>query len=324
MRYIKLGKTDIEVSVVGLGAWAIGGWMWGGTNESDSIKAINTAIDMGVSLIDTAPAYGMGLSEEIVGKAIKGRRDKVIIATKCGLVWNFDKGELFFIYESGEKVYRFLGPESIRYEVEKSLSRLGIDYIDIYQTHWQDRTTPIEDTMETLMDLKKEGKIRSIGASNASLEQLKQYNQAGQLDVDQEEYNLIDNKAEEENLPWCRNNSVTLFAYSSLAKGLLTGKISPDREFKGDDLRKDDFRFSVRNRKKINSVLEDEFKPIADRYGLSIAQLSIATLVSQDGVVALCGARNERQAEENAKAGDRVIEESDIEKVRNTIEALNL
>lgn len=324
MRYVKLGKTDIEVSVVGLGTWAIGGWMWGGTNESESIRAINTAIDMGISLIDTAPAYGKGLSEEIVGKAIKGKRDKVIIATKCGLVWKFDKGELFFIYESGEKVYRFLGPKSIRYEIEQSLSRLGVDYVDLYQTHWQDKTTPIEDTMETLMDLKKEGKIRSIGASNASLGQLKQYDHAGQLDVDQEKYNLIDNEVEQENLPWCRDNRVTMLAYSSLAKGLLTGKITPDREFRGDDLRKDDYRFSIENRKKVNSVLEDGFKPIANNYGLSIAQLSIAALVSQDGVVALCGARNEKQAEENAKAGDCLIEKSDIEKVKKVLEALNL
>ncbi len=324
MRYIKLGKTDIEVSVIGLGTWAIGGWMWGGTSESESIKAINTAIDMGISLIDTAPAYGKGLSEEIVGKAIKGKRDKLIIATKCGLVWQFDKGELFFVYESGEKVYKFLGPKSIRYEIEESLSRLGIDYIDLYQTHWQDMNTPIEDTMETLMDLKKEGKIRSIGASNASLEQLKRYNQSGQLDVDQEKYNLIDNEVEQEILPWCRNDSVTLLAYSSLAKGLLTGRITPDREFKGDDLRKDDYRFKIDNRKKINSVLEDEFKPVAKKYGLSIAQLSVAALVSQDGVVALCGARNEKQAEENAKAGDCLIEKSDVIKIRNAIEALNL
>jgi methylglyoxal reductase len=324
MRYIKLGKTDIEVSVVGLGTWAIGGWMWGGTNESESIKAINTAIDMGINLIDTAPAYGMGLSEEIVGKAIKGKRDKFVIATKCGLVWDFEEGELFFIYESGEKVFRFLGPKSIRYEIEKSLSRLGIDYIDLYQTHWQDSTTPIEDTMETLMDLKKEGKIRSIGASNASLEQLKKYNQAGQLDADQEEYNLIDNRVEQENLTWCKNNKVTVLSYGSLAKGLLTGRIAPDREFIGDDLRKDDFRFKADNIKKVNSVLKEEFKPIADKYGLSIAQISIATLVSQGGVVALCGARNKRQAEENAKAGDSVIEESDVKKVRKVVESLNL
>jgi len=324
MRYIKLGKTDIEISVIGLGAWAIGGWMWGGTDESESIKAINTAVEMGINLIDTAPAYGKGLSEEIVSKAIKGKRDKLVIATKCGIVWHLEKGEFFFNYESGEKVYKYLGPESIRYEIEQSLSRLGTDYIDLYQTHWQDKTTLIEDTMETLMDLKKEGKIRSIGASNASLKDLEQYNQAGQLDVDQEKYNLIDNEVEQEALPWCKNNRVTMLAYSSLAKGLLTGKMTHDREFKGDDLRKNDPRFSKENRKKINSVLAAEFEPIAKKYGLSLAQLSVAALVSQNGVVALCGMRNEKQAKENAKAGDSLIEESDIMKIKNAVKTLDL
>jgi aryl-alcohol dehydrogenase-like predicted oxidoreductase len=323
MHYTKLGKTDLEVSVIGFGAWAIGGWMWGGTNESESIRAINIAIDMGINLIDTAPAYGKGLSEEIVGKAIKGKRDKLIIATKCGIIWHLDKGEFFFNFESGEKVYRFLGPKSIRYEIEQSLSRLGTDYIDLYQTHWQDKTTPIEDTMETLMDLKKEGKIRAIGASNANIEELEQYNQVGQLDVDQEKYNLIDNEVEQEILPWCKNNRVTMLAYSSLAQGLLTGKITLDREFGGDDLRKDDSRFSIENRQKINSVLADEFKPLAKKYNLSLAQLSIAILISQDDVVALCGIRNEKQAKENAKAGDFLIDESDIIKIRNSIETLD-
>jgi len=324
MRYITLGKTDIKVSVIGFGAWAIGGWMWGGTDEGQSLRAIDAAIDSGINLIDTAPAYGMGLSEEIVGRAIKGKRDKVVIATKCGLVWHLQKGEHFFDYQSGEKVYKYLGPQSIRYEIEQSLSRLGIDYIDLYQTHWQDTTTPVEDTMETLMDLKREGKIRAIGASNATLDQLKQYDKAGQLDVDQEKYSLIDTEVEKEQLPWCKENKVTMLAYSPLAQGLLTGKLGPEREFKGDDLRKSNPRFSVENRKKVKSLLERDFKPIAEKYDLSIAQLSVATLVSQDGVIALCGARNQEQAEENAKAGQFLIEQEDVERIRSLAAALDL
>lgn len=324
MRYTRLGKTDIEVSVIGLGTWAIGGWMWGGTDESESIKAINSALDMGINLIDTAPAYGKGLSEKIIGRAIKGKRDKVVIATKCGIVWHVDKGEFFFNYESGEKVYKFLGPKSIRYEIERSLSRLGTGYIDLYQTHWQDKSTPVEDTMETLMDLKKEGKIRAIGASNATLEELKRYSRAGQLDTDQEKYNLIDKEVEQEIFPWCRKNRITMLAYSSLARGLLTGRITQDREFRGDDQRKNDPGFSMENRIKINSVLEAVFKPIAGKYSLSVAQLSIAALISQSGVVSLCGIRNRRQAEENAKAGDYIIEEDDITKIRNAIKTLDL
>jgi len=261
----------------------------------------------------------MGYSEEIIGKAIKGKRDRVIIATKCGIQWHSNSGKFFFKYESGQKVYRYLDPESIRYEIEQSLSRLGIDHIDLYQTHWQDETTPIEDTMETLMDLKSEGKIRAIGASNAEMDDLKLYSGAGQLDVDQEKYSLIDRNIEKETLPWCRENNVTLLAYSPLVGGLLTGKISSDREFEGDDLRKDDPRFSIENRNKINSILKNDFKPIAEKYGLTLAQLSIAALVSQDNIVALCGARDEKQAEENAGAGDQFIGEADLLKMRTAI-----
>jgi len=133
MRYINLGKTDIKVSVIGFGAWAIGGWMWGGTDHQQSVRAVEAAIDAGINLIDTAPAYGQGLSEQIVGQAIKGKRDQVIIATKCGLVWNVERGEHFFDYQSGQQVYKYLGPESIRYEIDLSLKRLGIDHIDFYQ-----------------------------------------------------------------------------------------------------------------------------------------------------------------------------------------------
>lgn len=319
MRYINLGKTDIKVSVIGFGAWAIGGWMWGGTDHQQSVRAVEAAIDAGINLIDTAPAYGQGLSEQIVGQAIKGKRDQVIIATKCGLVWNVERGEHFFDYQSGQQVYKYLGPESIRYEIDLSLKRLGIDHIDLYQTHWQDTSTPIEETMGTLMELKKEGKIRAIGASNATLDQLKQYDQYGQLDVDQEKYSLIDTAVEEEVLPWCQENKVTMLAYSPIGQGLLTGKLDPDREFEGDDLRKGNPRFSAKNRKMMQDILNLYFKPIADKYGLSLTQLSVATLVSQENVIALCGARSQQQVEENARAGEPVIEPEDIAAVRQAL-----
>ncbi|MCG9478583.1 MAG: aldo/keto reductase [Actinomycetia bacterium] len=323
MRFITLGKTDIKVSVVGFGAWAIGGWMWGGTDHKKSVRAVETAIDSGINLIDTAPAYGQGLSEKIVGQAIKGKRDKVIIATKCGLVCHIQEGEYFFDYPSGQQVYKCLRPESIRYEVEQSLKKLDIDYIDLYQTHWQDTTTPIEETMATLMDLKKEGKIRAIGASNAALEQLKQYAEFGQLDVDQEKYSLIDTGVEKEILPWCKDNKVTMLAYSPMGQGLLTGKMGPEREFKGDDLRKNGPRFSVENRKIMQNIIDNDFKPVAEKYGLSITQLSVAALISQGGVVALCGARDESQVTENAQAGDSVLEQGDIDKIRQSIASIN-
>jgi aryl-alcohol dehydrogenase-like predicted oxidoreductase len=194
MRYRPLGASGIEASVVGLGAWAIGGWMWGGADEADSIRCIQAAVDLGVNLIDTAPVYGFGKSEEIVGKAIKGRRDKVVVATKCGLVWHTDKGQFFFKSSEenigvGEDIYtvhQYLGPECIRYEVELSLKRLQVDTIDLYQTHWQESTTPIADTMAELLKLKHEGKIRAIGVSNATTEHMDEYRAVGVLDCDQE------------------------------------------------------------------------------------------------------------------------------------------
>src|SRR5579864_4995578 len=185
MIYRSLGQSGITASVVAHGTWALGGWMWGGTDVRQSVRSIQTSLDAGVNFIDTAPAYGLGLSERIVGEAIRGRRDKVIISTKCGLVWHTTKGTYFVTLE-GNRIHRYLGPESIRYEVEHSLRRLETDYIDLYQTHWQDPTTPIEETMGTLLDLKKQGKIRAIGVSNCTVEQLRRYRAVGPVDAAQE------------------------------------------------------------------------------------------------------------------------------------------
>src|SRR4030042_4259858 len=154
MRYVKLGSTTIEVSVVAFGAWAIGGSWWGGTDEKASIEAIQASLDSGINFIDTAPSYGRGLSEELISKAIKGRRGKVVLATKCGIRWDLKKGTFFFNYATGQPGYRYLGKESIQHEIEESLRRLDTAYIDLYQTHWQDPTTPIGETMEKLIELK--------------------------------------------------------------------------------------------------------------------------------------------------------------------------
>lgn len=298
----EIGMSGIGASVVGLGTWAIGGWMWGGTDEKQSIAAIEAAIDEGISLIDTAPAYGQGLSEEIVGRAIKGKRDRVVLATKCGLVWHTTKGNHFFDYE-GTPVHRYLGTESIIYEIEQSLKRLGTDYIDHYITHWQDPTTPISETMETLESLKAKGKIRSIGASNVSPQDLAAYVAAGRLDAVQEEYSMVKRDIEVTLLPTCARHGVSTFSYSSLALGLLSGRIGPDRVFAGDDQRKDNPRFSVANRVKVARLMR-EIAPIASAHGASHAQIVIAWTIQQPGITfALCGARNPDQARENAKAG---------------------
>ena len=298
----EIGRSNIEASAIGLGTWAIGGWMWGGTDEAKSISAIQASIDEGVSLIDTAPAYGQGLSEEIVGKAIAGRRDKVVLATKCGLVWHTQKGNHFFDYD-GKPVHRYLGKDSIVQEVEQSLKRLGTDYIDHYITHWQDPTTPISETMEALETLKAQGKIRSIGASNTTVDDVKAYLAAGQLDAIQEEYSMIKRDIEETHVPLCLQEKVSVLSYSSLALGLLTGKIGPDRTFEGDDQRKDNPRFSVENRRKVAELMR-AIAPIAEAHGATKAQVVIAWTLQQPGITfSLCGARDPEQARENAKAG---------------------
>ena len=297
-----IGASGIQASVVGLGTWAIGGWMWGGTDEAESVAAIQTSIDEGVSLIDTAPAYGQGLSEEIVGKAIKGRRDEVVLATKCGLVWHTQKGNHFFDYD-GRPVHRYLGRESIMHEVEESLKRLGTDHIDLYITHWQDPTTPIEETVEALVRLKEQGKIRAIGASNVSPEELKAYVATGKLDAIQEEYSMVKRDIEETLLPISADNGVSTLSYSSLALGLLSGKMGPERTFSGDDQRKDNPRFSQSNREKVAQLMT-AISPVAARHHASEAQTVIAWTLQQPGITfALCGARNPDQARENARAG---------------------
>jgi aryl-alcohol dehydrogenase-like predicted oxidoreductase len=298
----EIGGSGLSASTIGLGTWAIGGWMWGGTDEADSVAAIQAAIDAGVTLIDTAPAYGMGRSEAILGKAIAGRRDQVVLATKCGLVWHTAQGNHFFD-QDGRPVHRYLGSESIAHELEESLRRLGTDHIDLYITHWQDPTTPVEETMGALLDLKRAGKIRAIGASNLTPSDLSSYLAAGGLDAVQEQYSMVHRDIEAEVVPACVRNGVSILSYSSLALGLLTGGIGPERVFAGDDLRIHDPRFSTENRLRAVAFAA-AVRPLADGLGATVAELVIAWTIRQPGITfALCGARNPAQARENARAG---------------------
>lgn len=328
MRYQKIGTADIEASVIVVGAWAMGGWMWGGTDEKDAVEAIHTALDRGVNIIDTAPIYGFGLSEQIVGKAIKGRRNDLVIATKCGMVCRPDVGEYKFnatakqVDEDGHIPIRiYLGGQSIRTEVEESLRRLQTDYIDVLQTHWQDSTTPIGDTMETLLRLKEEGKIRAIGACNSQTEHLSQYIDAGGLDVDQEMYSMLDRGLEQRGqLDFCEEQGVSVWPYSALAKGLLTGKMGPEREFPPGDLRAHNPRYSVENREKVRNML-NEFAPIAEEHDCTVGQLVLAWTLSRPGVShVLCGMRNAEQAEENAGAGDVEISSGEAERMNKILD----
>jgi methylglyoxal reductase len=302
----EIGRSGISASAIGLGTWAIGGWLWGGSDDAASIAAIRASIDNGVTLIDTAPGYGLGHAETLVGEAIASRRDEVIIATKCGLNWHHGKGTPFF-EELGHSVSRYLGADGIRYEVDESLRRLGTDYIDLYITHWQDAATPISETLEALEGLKAEGKIRAIGASNVSPQDLDAYLAAGRIDAIQEKYSLIDRELEAGLLPTARAQHVSLLSYSPLGQGLLTGLVGPDRVFAGDDLRRDNPRFSLENRRKCMAFAQ-AIKPLADRHGATVSQVVIAWTMMQPGIdFVLCGARGSEQAIENAQAGHIVL-----------------
>jgi methylglyoxal reductase len=327
MLYRELGASGIRASAVGLGAWAIGGWMWGGTPEDDAIRAIQTSLDHGVNLIDTAAVYGFGRSEEIVGKAIRGRRDQVLLATKCGLVWDREEGEFFFHADekgatpgpSEKKIYKCLRPDSIRRELEQSLTRLGVEHVDLYQTHWQDSTTPLADTVAALQKLKDEGKIRAVGVSNCGLGRLAAY---GPIASDQEKFSALDRGIEQNGiLDYCRRANIAVLAYSPLANGLLTGKMTPDRRFGEGDLRRMNPRFGRKNIERVNAMLE-RLDPIAQRHGVTIAELVIAWTFSQPGVTCvLCGARNAAQAEENARAGEITLSSDEIDAISGVFQA---
>lgn len=321
-----LGKSGLEASAVVFGAWAIGGWNWGGQEDAESIRALHAAIDAGVNLIDTAPVYGFGRSEEVVGRAIAGRRDQVLIASKVGMRWDTDKGKLFFrssdeeiTQDGSRRVHVYCGPESVRMEIEASLKRLRVDCIDLVQTHWQDETTPIAETMGELLRLKQQGKLRAIGACNASVEQLEEYRAVGQLDTDQERFSLLDRAAERDKLPWCRRNGVAFLAYSPLANGLLTGKMGPEREFSPGDMRNVRPRFSRENRQLVSDALRPLVSMAAER-NVTLAQLVVAWTLHQPGMThALVGARNERQAQENAAAASLQLGDSELSAISEAI-----
>ena len=214
MKTTRLGSSGIACADVGLGTWAMGGWMWGGSDDAAAVAAIRASLDAGVSLIDTAPAYGLGHAETLVGQALVGRRHEAVIATKCGLVWHTQQGTRFFD-EEGQPVYRHLGRESIFHEVEQSLKRLQTDYIDLYITHWQDATTPVEETMGALLELKQQGKIRAIGVSNVDAPTLTEYLKHGPVDAIQERYSLIDREIESTLLPLCRQHDIAVLGEHS-------------------------------------------------------------------------------------------------------------
>jgi aryl-alcohol dehydrogenase-like predicted oxidoreductase len=324
----KLGKSDLSVSPIVFGAWAIGGWMWGGADNKESLRAIHACLDHGISSLDTAPIYGFGLSEELVGEAIKGKRDRYEIMTKCGMRWEGTRGSYFFTSNDNSgiqrEIYTYSGRESIIAECEDSLRRLGTYYIDLYQVHWPDSTTPIEEAMEAFRLLLEQGKIRAAGVSNYSVEQMDRASSVVDLTSNQVPYSMVRRDIEKDVVPWCMDNNCGILAYSPLQRGLLTGKITPDYPFAPGDSRPESAHFKINNLIKTNKFL-DKIKVLADEKKCTLSQLVIAWTLLQPGItVALVGARTEEQVKQNAGALKVKLSEDEVALINKQLDKLNL
>jgi aryl-alcohol dehydrogenase-like predicted oxidoreductase len=281
--FVNIPGTQLKVSRVALGTWAMGGWMWGGTDQRESVATIRAALDQGINLIDTAPVYGFGVSEEIVGAALEGIRDRAVIATKTGLEWR------------DGKVYRNATPARIIQEVDDSLRRLRTDYIDIYQVHWPDPLVPVEETAEAMRSLYEMGKIRAIGVSNFSVDQMARFRKVAPLHVLQPPYNLFERAIETDILPYSRTNDIATLGYGALCRGLLSGRIQPNTTFDGDDLRRVDPKFQPpRLAQYLQAVRQlDEFAQ--RRFHRRVIHLAVRWMLDQGISVALWGGRHPDQ-----------------------------
>jgi aryl-alcohol dehydrogenase-like predicted oxidoreductase len=286
MEFVDIPGTSIRVSRVALGTWAIGGWMWGGSNENDAITAIHAALDRGINLIDTAPVYGFGRSEEIVGKAlaIGGRRKRAYIATKVGLDWKDDKP------------FRSASKARIVEEAENSLRRLQTDVIDLYQVHWPDPNTPIAEVAGAMGELYRAGKIRAIGVSNFSPAQMDEFRKVAPLHAAQPPYNLFERAIEADVLPYCRDHGIALLAYGSLCRGLLSGSMTKSTRFSGDDLRKSDPKFTNPRFPQYLAAVEKLDRFAQERFGRRVIHLAVRWVLDRGDLnIALWGARRADQ-----------------------------
>jgi myo-inositol catabolism protein IolS len=296
MKTRKLGQSDIEITPILIGTWQAGKSGWVGIEDQAIIDALRAAVDAGVTTIDTAEVYGSGYSEELVGRAVSGMRDRVILATK-------------------------VFPNHLKYSqvieaCDGSLKRLQIDYIDLYQIHWpsgafKSDIVPIEESMRALNELKQQGKIRAIGVSNFSQAQLAEASQYGHIDSLQPPYSLFWRQVETDAMPHCAENQISILAYSSLAQGLLTGRFGPDHQFEEGDIRAKNKLFKGKHRQRAQAAL-DQLRPIADAYHCTLAQLALAWLIRQPMTSAIVGARNPEQAIQNAKAAEVNLSDEDI------------
>ncbi len=307
MQTRKLGYSDLNITNIGLGTWAIGGggwkFAWGPQDDKESITAIRKAIDVGINWIDTAALYGLGHSEEIVGKAVKDMKEKPIIATKCCRCW-----------DEKRKIFNSLKKDSIRSEVEASLKRLRVDVIDLYQIHHPSPDEEIEEGWDTIAMLIKEGKIRYGGVSNFSIEQLKRIQPIHPVASLQPPYSMLEREVEDELLSYCEKNNIGVICYSPMQRGLLSGKFSKERvqNLPKDDHRRKNIQFQEPQLSK-NLKLVESLKPIAAKNNITLAQLVLAWVLRRKEVTAaIVGARSQSQIQETAAAGDVKLTRDDI------------
>jgi aryl-alcohol dehydrogenase-like predicted oxidoreductase len=329
MQYKKLGTSEVKVTPIAFGAWAIGGWMWGGAEEKEAIKALHASFDKGITTIDTAPVYGFGKSEELVGKAMQGiSRDKYQILTKFGLNWQTEEGEFSFNTTNNEgqpiKIYRFSGRKKVKQECEDSLRRLKTDYVDLLQIHWPDSTTPISETMEAVAELIKEGKVRTAGVCNYNVQQVEEALKTVKIVSNQVPYSMVNRGIEKEVVPQALKNKLSILPYSPLQRGILSGKFIGDYKFNEGDTRADSKFYQPENRKRINAFLE-KLKDIAGDHNVTLSQLVINWTTRQAAMdCVLVGARDEKQVNENVKALEFKLSDEDLKRINALIAELVL
>ncbi len=311
MQTRKLGYSGLHLTTIGLGAWAIGGggWAfgWGPQDDADSIAAIHRALDLGINWVDTAAVYGRGHSEEVVGRAIAGRRDEVIVATKCGRI----------LEEGQDRPFGRLKADSVRREAEASLRRLRVEVIDLYQLHWPDPDKEIEEGWGAVADLIKEGKVRFAGVSNFNTAQLQRIQPIHPVVSLQPPYSMLRRGVEDELLAYCATNNIGVIVYSPMQAGLLTGKFSRERvaSLPDDDWRKQNDYYRE-PQLSANLELVEGLRPIAERTGKTLAQLAIAWVLRRPEVTAaIVGARHPSQIEETAAAGDWSLSTEDLDEI---------
>jgi aryl-alcohol dehydrogenase-like predicted oxidoreductase len=307
--FVQIPGTQLKVSRVALGTWAMGGWMWGGTDQREAIATIHAALNQGINLIDTAPVYGFGASEEIVGAALDGVRAQTVISTKTGLEWR------------DGKIYRNATRARILQEIDDSLRRLRTDYIDIYHVHWPDPLVPVEETAEAMRSLYEQGKIRAIGVSNFSVSQMRRFRQVAPLHVLQPPYNLFERSVEAEILPYCQANGIATLGYGALCRGLLSGRMRADTAFQGDDLRRIDPKFQPSRFAEYLDAVRQLDELAQRRFHRRVIQLAVRWMLDQGISVALWGGRHPNQLEAvldvagwSLDAADRAL----IERIVNT------